>query len=285
VQQYILFFNKTRRLALRARMTMTDSAAGQQVPFFLQPYLGGSDDLRGFRPYRFTDRNAVVYNAEYRWEIFSGLERRPVLRRRQGDSKVFHALGYHVPENHVVYFRPDLLELGPDVAVEDKQGHKHRMTSRDLSEILMRVYQQPDGRYRATASLAVQGKPVGPYRYFGTRSDDPNDTVLHEHRRDLRAMHLACAFIDHDDSRSINTLDVVADGASGKYVKHYQLDFGSTLGSASDKVNSPRSGGEYLFGWKQAGVQLVALGLAVPSWARARYPDLEAVSRFRERAI
>jgi outer membrane protein assembly factor BamA len=73
-QQYIGFFNKTRRLALRARMTMADTAPGQRVPFYLQSYLGGSDDLRGFRPYRFTDRNAVVYNAEYRWEIFSGLD-------------------------------------------------------------------------------------------------------------------------------------------------------------------------------------------------------------------
>jgi len=73
-QHYIPFFNRTRRLALRARMTITDEAEGQHVPFYLRPNLGGSDDLRGFRPYRFTDRNAVVYNAEYRWEVFSGLD-------------------------------------------------------------------------------------------------------------------------------------------------------------------------------------------------------------------
>ncbi len=73
-QQYIGLFNRTRRLALRARLTMADSDAGQRIPFFLQPYIGGADDLRGFHPYRFTDRNAVVYNAEYRWEIFSGLD-------------------------------------------------------------------------------------------------------------------------------------------------------------------------------------------------------------------
>jgi outer membrane protein assembly factor BamA len=74
LQQYVPFFNKTRRLALRARMTMTDTAPGRRVPFYLQPSLGGADDLRGFRPYRFTDRNSVVYNAEYRWEVFSGLD-------------------------------------------------------------------------------------------------------------------------------------------------------------------------------------------------------------------
>ncbi len=73
-QQYVAFFNKTRRFALRARLSMTDPAAGHRMPFYLQPYVGGSDDLRGFRPYRFTGPNAVVYNAEYRWEIFSGLD-------------------------------------------------------------------------------------------------------------------------------------------------------------------------------------------------------------------
>jgi len=192
-------------------------------------------------------------------------------------SKIFHALGYHVPDNFVVHFPPEMLELGKDVTVEDRLGRKHPMTGRDLTEILMRVHRSADGRYRATASLAVAGKPIGPYRYYGTRADDPNDTVPHEHRRDLRGMHLACAWVDHDDSRSINTLDVLTED---RFVRHYQLDFGSTLGSASDKVNSPRSGGEYLFGWKDAGVQLITLGLAVPRWARAHYPKFPSVGRF-----
>jgi hypothetical protein len=195
-------------------------------------------------------------------------------------SKLFYALGYHVPENYIVYFSPDMLQLGEDVIVEDRVGRKRAMTGRDLAEILLRVHKGEDGRYRATASLALPGKPIGPYRYFGTRADDPNDVVPHEHRRDLRGMHLACAWIDHDDSRSINTLDVLTDGPRGRYIKHYQLDFGSTLGSGSDKVNSPRSGGEYLFAWKEAAVQLATLGLAVPHWARARFPELSAVGRF-----
>jgi hypothetical protein len=194
--------------------------------------------------------------------------------------KIFHALGYHVPENYLVHFRPEILELGSEVTMEDKLGRKRNMTSRALSEILMGVHKGSDGQYRATASLSLPGKTLGPYRYYGTRKDDPNDTVPHEHRRDLRGMHLACALIDHDDSRSINTVDVLVDGTSGKFIKHYQLDFGSTLGSGSDKVNSPRSGGEYLFSWKESAIQLASLGLAVPRWARATYPHLKAVGRF-----
>jgi hypothetical protein len=86
--------------------------------------------------------------------------------------------------------------------------------------------------------------------------------------------------VDHDDSRAINTFDALVEGPSGAFVKHYQLDFGSTLGSGTQKPNSPRSGGEHLFGWKQAGVQLFTLGLAVPRWAHASFPTLDSVGRF-----
>ena len=73
-QQFIPFLNKTHRFALRAKGTFTDSSGGQTTPFYLQPVLGGSDDLRGFLPFRFSDRNKVIYNAEYQWEVFAGLE-------------------------------------------------------------------------------------------------------------------------------------------------------------------------------------------------------------------
>ena len=74
VQQFIPFFNRRRVIALRGKSTLTYKRAGQTVPFYLQPVLGGSDDLRGFRSYRFYDDNMIVVNGEYRWEVFSGLD-------------------------------------------------------------------------------------------------------------------------------------------------------------------------------------------------------------------
>jgi outer membrane protein assembly factor BamA len=73
-QQYIPLFNQRRVIALRGRMMSTDPHRGNLVPFYLQPTLGGSDDLRGFRPFRFYDNNSLVLNGEYRWEVFSGLD-------------------------------------------------------------------------------------------------------------------------------------------------------------------------------------------------------------------
>jgi|SRR5688572_2225595 len=74
VQQYIPFFNQRRVIALRAKTTLTDSGAGQTIPFYMLPTLGGSEDLRGFADFRFREKNMVVVNAEYRWEAFSGLD-------------------------------------------------------------------------------------------------------------------------------------------------------------------------------------------------------------------
>ncbi|MBN2243898.1 MAG: BamA/TamA family outer membrane protein [Acidobacteria bacterium] len=73
-QQYIPFFNKRRVLALRLRSVLTIHDSDQAVPFYFQPVLGGSDDLRGFPSFRFYDDNLLLANLEYRWEVFSGLD-------------------------------------------------------------------------------------------------------------------------------------------------------------------------------------------------------------------
>ncbi len=86
-QQYIPFFNQRRVIALRGRSELTWKNPGQVVPFYMQPVLGGSDDLRGFRPFRFYDDNLILFNAEYRWEVFAGLDMAIF-----GDAgKVFHS--------------------------------------------------------------------------------------------------------------------------------------------------------------------------------------------------
>jgi Omp85 superfamily domain len=74
VEEYIPFFDRKRVIALHAAADMTFHNRDQVVPFYLQPTLGSFNDLRGFRPLRFYDENSFVMNAEYRWEIFTGLD-------------------------------------------------------------------------------------------------------------------------------------------------------------------------------------------------------------------
>jgi hypothetical protein len=195
-------------------------------------------------------------------------------------SKIFYALGYHVPENYIVQFDRSRLELGEDTPFTDRTGRERKMTDQDLADILVKVPRDEQKQYRGIASRYLVGKPIGPRRYHGTRRDDPNDTVPHEHRRDLRGFRVFCAWLDHDDSRSINSLDMIVEEGGLSFIKHYLVDFGSTLGSATSGPNSPRSGFEEMFSWKASAIEFFTLGLYVPRWARAYYPDLPSVGRF-----
>jgi hypothetical protein len=74
VQHYVPLPNRYRTLALRAAGVFTDAHHGSQVPFHYQPTLGGGQELRGFREFRFRDLNSVVLQAEYRWEAWWALD-------------------------------------------------------------------------------------------------------------------------------------------------------------------------------------------------------------------
>lgn len=195
-------------------------------------------------------------------------------------SAFFHALGYWVPQNYIVSFPADRLVLDPKTTFIDGFGKKRAMTGVDVDQVMHSIPKDKRGYYRGSVSLFLKGQPVGERRFYGTRADDPNDIVPHEHRRDLRGLYVLCAWLGHDDSRSINSLDMLVEEDGDKYVRHYLIDFGSILGSASTKSNSARSGNEYLFSWKPAIKEVFSLGLWVPKWARASYPDFTSVGKF-----
>ena len=61
-------------LAARLFVSTSDTGPDHVMPFYLMPTLGGNDTLRGFREYRFRGPHAILGQAEYRWEIWSGLD-------------------------------------------------------------------------------------------------------------------------------------------------------------------------------------------------------------------
>ena len=74
LQQYISLYRNRRVLALRGFVSSSDAPGGGEVPFYYMRTLGGPDDLRGFRQFRFRDRNVLLLQAEYRWEIFTAMD-------------------------------------------------------------------------------------------------------------------------------------------------------------------------------------------------------------------
>jgi hypothetical protein len=74
-RQFIGFLADRRVIALRAYVSTSNASEGSVgMPFYLMPTLGGNDSLRGFANYRFRAPHAMLVQAEYRFEVWSGLD-------------------------------------------------------------------------------------------------------------------------------------------------------------------------------------------------------------------
>jgi hypothetical protein len=181
-------------------------------------------------------------------------------------TKLFWALGYHLPEVHLATLRPDRLSIDPAARITPPSGKDRAFKQSDIRVLLRKAHRDPDGTYRVIASKALEGRPVGGFRFYGTRSDDPNDIVPHEHRRELRAYGTFAAWVNHVDSKSINTLDTVIEQDGRRVVRHHLLDFGSTIGSAGVYPREAFEGWEYLVEGKKTLAGIPTLGFYVKNW-------------------
>jgi hypothetical protein len=67
VRQFVPLLHNNWIIAVQGRAELTNSADSQTIPYFMLPYLGGRDGLRGFDPYRFADKDSLLLRAELRW--------------------------------------------------------------------------------------------------------------------------------------------------------------------------------------------------------------------------
>jgi hypothetical protein len=70
LEQHLAWWRSQRVLTLRGFAVLSEPDRGNDVPFYLQPTLGGSRVLRGFVTDRFRDRNLIAFQAEYGWDIW-----------------------------------------------------------------------------------------------------------------------------------------------------------------------------------------------------------------------
>ncbi|MDX1577474.1 MAG: hypothetical protein R3266_03275 [Gemmatimonadota bacterium] len=178
-------------------------------------------------------------------------------------NRVFHAAGYHVPEDYIVVFDPARLRLESEATLEGEEYEERRMGPADIREILSLTDSLPDGRYRALASRFVPGIPKGPFHFEGRRDDDPNDHYEHQHRRELRGLYVVASWVNHIDARFANTLDAyVAPG----YLRHHLIDFAASLGSGTIRPHYPREGLEYNFDFWPSVARALTLGFYRRGW-------------------
>ena len=145
-------------------------------------------------------------------------------------TKLFWALGYNQVEYFLTDLHRDSVVIAPGATKRRPTASARRCSHDDIDEVLERADRRPDGSYRAAAGRMLPGRVLGGFKYEGTRPDDPNDLVPHEHRRELRALRVFGAWTNLVDMKAGNTLDtVITEGARG-VVKHYLQDVGSTFG-------------------------------------------------------
>lgn len=190
-------------------------------------------------------------------------------------SKFFHAFGYGVPENYIAYLSPSQLRIGPKARVKVR-GRKTPMRPNYLKEVFAKAAANAEGAIRVIASRALDGEPLGPFKFHGTRGDDANDVIPHEHRRELRGYRVFCAWLNHDDSRSVNTLDMFVRTGERGWVRHHLIDFSSTLGSGSNAAReiapqNPRAGHEYIIEFTPFLKTALSLGLWERPWRKIEY--------------
>jgi len=119
-QQFFPIFDKKRVFAVQARLqsAAVEEDAGQQVPFYFKPTMGGSTSHRGFNDYRFRDDAVAYWNVEYRWEAFSGMDMAlfsdwgtvaPNIGRLKLDNiKNAYGIGFRFNTYKTVLFRVDI---------------------------------------------------------------------------------------------------------------------------------------------------------------------------------
>lgn len=200
-------------------------------------------------------------------------------------NKLFWALGYHQVENHLGRITADQIRIADTAMMRLATGRRRPMMRRDVDDVLRRSHRSADGSYRAVLGRLLPGQVVGGFRYYGTRPDDPNDVVPHEHRRELRALKVFGAWTNLVDMKAGNTLDTVIQVDGRGVVRHYLQDIGSTFGAGALGPHDVDEGWEYLYEGKPLLARLFTLGLAVPRWATVRYERHPSVGRFEGEAF
>lgn len=182
-------------------------------------------------------------------------------------SRLLRILGYHVPDNHIAHLHPERIVIGPSAMYTPFLAKPRSMRRDDVARLLRGAAREPDGGYRVLASRALPGRAVGGFRFCGTRSDDPNDVVPHEHRRELRGLGVFAAWINFVDARGDNTLDTVIADNGRQVVRHHLLDFGSTFGSGAVTERAYWEGHAHAFDSTGALFRnMAAFGFIVPAF-------------------
>jgi hypothetical protein len=191
-------------------------------------------------------------------------------------TRIYHAVGFNTGCDRVVYIRRSLLKLKEGLSYSDNTGVTRPFGEKQLDKVLGGAAKRGE-RYRLAASPWLPGRPLGPFEYTGTRSDDPNDVIPHEDRRELRGQRVLAAWLNHFDSREQNSMNTWVSmnaedpDASPGYIKHWIIDLNDLFGSEWDWESlSKRIGFSYYFDGGDIFEDFLSLGIPKRPWDRVK---------------
>ncbi|HEY7057893.1 MAG TPA: hypothetical protein VH458_15265, partial [Vicinamibacterales bacterium] len=194
-------------------------------------------------------------------------------------TKIFWAFGYNQVESFLTTFDPKNVEIDPKATIRRPNGKRTAFKQDDIDVILETVAKRPDGTYRVIAGRLLPGKVLGGFLYAGTRPDDPNDIVPHEHRRELRALRVFGAWTNLTDLKAANTLDTLVTEKGRSIIKHYLQDVGSTFGMCND-VHEWDLSYEHFYQGDATMKRLVSFGFALSPWQTVDYVEYPSIGKF-----
>jgi hypothetical protein len=194
-------------------------------------------------------------------------------------TKLFWALGFNQVESFLTRFDPARASIDSKATVRRPSGAKTPFTWDDLHAILERTARNQDGTYRIVAGRAIPGRIIGNFLFAGTRPDDPNDLIPHQHRRELRALRVFGAWTNLTDLKAANTLDTMVTENGRRIIRHYLQDVGSTFGMNND-VHEWDLGYEYFYQGDATRRRLFSLGFALSPWQTIRYVEYPSIGKF-----
>jgi len=198
-------------------------------------------------------------------------------------SKFVYAAGYNAPENYLSTLDPKRLQIANGVKVKNRWGKDVPMKFEFLQKVWKKVHSNPDGTYRVVASKLLEGEFLGPFLFAGRRKDDPNDRINHNHRRELRGYKVIAAWLNNNDVKANNTLDMYVEKDGKYFVKHYMLDFGTSLGSSGYGLGGRSRGHKGAFDLGHMLKKALSLGLWLERWEKEPRLVSRSVGYFESR--
>ncbi len=182
-------------------------------------------------------------------------------------NRFYYALGYNVPQATILSFAADQLMAAPDAITIDNTGFVKKLTQKILQEYLLFV-PLPNGVYRASATKVPAGTEAGKFSFLGRGKNNPQDIVNHRDLREIRALGVFAAWLNHHEMLESNTLDMAVTENGRTVLKHYLTDFTNSLGAATDGPKEPMFGYEHMVDYGESIKAILGLGFWEKPWQK-----------------